>query len=392
MKTLTRRAARRAASRKAPVHLFERVVTILEEARSRVVRAVNSEMVAAYWLIGREIVEALQGGDARASYGARILAELSQKLTRRYGNGFSLPNLRMFRQFYLAYPAHPPGASAQGAENATPRVANLQGLEFPVLGAENLPTSHPAFHPSLSWSHYRVLMRVQAAEARAYYEEEAVAGAWSNTQLARQIGTRCFERLRMKGAARRGGAHPAIEEPRAIDTLKDPYVLEFLDLPDDPALHESALETAIIANLQSFLLELGKGFSFVARQKRLRFEEQDFYVDLVFYNYLIRCFVLVELKVGQLTHQDIGQMDGYVRLFDAHEKLPGDRPTVGLILCSEENAAVARYSVLHESQRICAATYLTFLPTEEELQRELRRQRRLIEEHHRGRPSELGRP
>ncbi len=327
-------------------------------------------MVLAHWHIGREIVEALQGGDARAGYGARLIEELSRRLTDRFGAGFSTTNLWDFRLFFQTYsgrrPAHeilhPPGGELAHARSTRSRASG--------------------FHPSLSWSHYRALMRVEKPEARDYYEQEAAGCGWSKLELERQIETLSYERLLMsrdkKGILER--ARWTQSATRPIDVLKEPYVLEFLALPDARELHESQLEDSILANLQRFLLELGKGFSFVARQRRMRLEDEDFYVDLVFYNYVLKCFVLIDLKVGRLTHQDIGQMDSYVRMFEAHEKLPGDNPTIGLILCSRKNEAVAKYSVLHESRQLFAARYITCLPSEDELARELERERRLIEE------------
>jgi predicted nuclease of restriction endonuclease-like (RecB) superfamily len=367
--------------------LFERVVTILEASRERVVRAVNAQMVTAYWLIGREIVEAVQGGDARAKYGERVLEELSHRLTERYGKGFSVPNLRNFRQFYTTYAGRsswverPLGRSLPRAITGhapADRSANPEKRYPP--GSESMAPPE-GFSVALGWSHYRALMRVENPKARAFYEREAASGGWSKAQLERQIESFYYERLLasrdkqgMLEAGRRGpgGLRPA-------DLLKDPYVLEFLDLPDVPRLHESSLEEAILANLQSFLLELGKGFAFVARQKHLRLDDEDFYVDLVFYNYVLKCFVLIDLKVGKLTHQDIGQMDTYVRIFEAHTRGEGDNPTIGLILCSKKNEAVARYSVLHESRQLFAARYLTYLPSEDEMARELERERQLIE-------------
>ncbi|HEU4410064.1 MAG TPA: PDDEXK nuclease domain-containing protein [Polyangiaceae bacterium] len=340
--------------------LFGRVVAILEAARGQVVRAVNAQTVMGYWLIGREIVEALQGGRARATYGERLIGELSRRLVERYGKGFSATNLGYFRQFYLAYPSR----------LAAGEIPHPTGGEF-----------EGGFHPALGWSHYRALMRVEKPEARAFYEREAAACGWSKAQLERQIESLYYERLLasrdkkgMLEAGRRGAGGL-----RPVDLLKDPDVLEFLDLPDAPRWHESTLEAAILADLQGFLLELGKGFAFVARQKRLRLDDEDFYVDLVFYNYVLKCFVLIDLKVGKLTHQDIGQMDTYVRMFEAHARGEGDNPTIGLILCSKKNEAVARYSVLHESRQLFAARYLTYLPSEEELARELERERQLIE-------------
>ena len=244
--------------------------------------------------------------------------------------------------------------------------------------ASQLP---PDFHPNLSWSHYRALMRVAAPAARRFYETEAVQANWSRRDLERQISSLFYERLLASPdqAALLESARQSAPLITALDMLKAPYVLEFLTLPQAPQLHENQLEQAIIDKLQHFLLELGRGFSFVARQKQMRFDDKDFYVDLVFYNYLLKCFVLIDLKIGPLTHQDIGQMDGYVRLYEAHDKVEGDNPTIGLILCSEKNSAVARYSVLHESAQLFAAKYQFTLPSEEDLQREILRERALIE-------------
>lgn len=360
-------AARRAVQRRTSAEdLFDRVVTILEEARSGVARAVNSHMVVAYWHIGREIVEALQRGQRRADYGARVIEDLSAGLTQRYGKGFSTRNLWDFRHFFQTYPDRRPATEI---------------LRPPGAELANAPAA--GFLPSLSWSHYRALMRVEKPEARAHYEQEAAACGWTKADLERQIETLSYERLLLsrdkKGILDRARRAGSAASP--VDVLKDPYVLEFLDLPDTPELRESQLELALLENLQRFLLELGKGFSFVARQKRMRLEDEDFFVDLVFYNYILKCFVLIDLKVGRLTHQDIGQMDSYVRMFEAHERLPGDNPTIGLILCSRKNEAVAKYSVLHESRQLFAARYITCLPTEEELARELERERRLAEAH-----------
>jgi predicted nuclease of restriction endonuclease-like (RecB) superfamily len=224
-------------------------------------------------------------------------------------------------------------------------------------------------------------MKVEGQPAREWYLREAASQQWSTRQLERQISVLYYERLlasRRKAPVRKEalGKLSAVEPEQFI---RDPYVLDFLGLSDYPALRESSVEQAIIDNLQAFLLELGRGFSFVARQKRMRFEEEDFYVDLVFYNYVLKCFVLIDLKVGKLTHQDIGQMDSYVRMFDAHARPPGDNPTIGLILCSKKNEAIARYSVLSENRQIFAAKYVHVLPTEDELRRELERERRLVE-------------
>jgi predicted nuclease of restriction endonuclease-like (RecB) superfamily len=272
-----------------------------------------------------------------------------------------------------------------GSELPAGQKQYLTGSELSHSGQRKTEEGQPlkGFHPNLSWSHYRALMRVDKKSARDFYETEAVACGWNRRQLERQIHSLFYERLLMsedkQGMLQQAGAEEK-ECLKPVDVLKDPYVLEFLDLPDAARLHESDLEQAIIDNLQQFLLELGKGFSFVARQKRMRFGDEDFYVDLVFYNFILKCFLLIDLKIGPLTHQDIGQMDGYVRMYEEHGKIKGDNPTIGLILCSEKNETIARYSVLNENKRLFASKYMLYLPTEEELARELARERRLIEE------------
>jgi len=365
--------------------LFARVASILEQARSNVVRSVNSNMVLAYWLIGREIVLELQGGEERAEYGRQIVENLSVRLMERYGKGFSTTNLWYFRQFYQAYAErlkilHPAGGELGGTTKLSPagRELTFTAKSHP-LGDE----SRLGFSPHLSWSHYRALMRVENADARLFYEQEAIECGWSKAQLERQIQSSYYQRI----IANRGKSGLAAaardrlpgESVPAENVLKSPYVLEFLGLPDAWELHESTLEQAIIDNLQLFLLELGKGFSFVARQKHIRFDDDDFYVDLVFYNFMIKCFLLIDLKIGKLTHRDVGQMDGYVRLFEDRFKVPGDNPTIGLILCSDKSEAVARYSVLSEGRQIFASKYLQFLPSEQELMREIEKERKQIE-------------
>ena len=239
------------------------------------------------------------------------------------------------------------------------------------------------FSPRLSWSHYRALMRVADPAPRAFYEREAAECGWSKVQLERQIQSSYYQRILANrgeaGLPSQGRERLPGEPMSAGQVLKSPYVLEFLGLPDSPELHENAFEQAIIDNLQTFLLELGKGFSFVARQKHIRFDDDDFYVDLVFYNFMLKCFVLIDLKIGKLTHQDVGQMDGYVRLFEDSFKVPGDNPTIGLILCSDKGQTVAKYSVLSEGRQIFASKYLQFLPSERELKLEIEKERRLIE-------------
>ncbi|XZE18464.1 PDDEXK nuclease domain-containing protein [Pirellulaceae bacterium SH449] len=314
-----------------------------------------------------------------------MVQNLSSRLTQRYGKGFSSVNLWLFRQFYQAfgtrvdflYPAGRESAEVDkfypaGRELTNNLVHNQAGVEFPH-----------SFSPQLSWSHYRALMRVQETEARDFYEREAAECGWTKAQLERQIQSSYYQRIianRGKEALIATDRERLPGDPAPIEAvLKTPYVLEFLGLPDSPKLHESDLEQAVIDNLQSFLLELGKGFCFVARQKHIRFDDDDFYIDLVFYNYLLKCFLLIDLKIGKLTHRDIGQMDGYVRAFEDRYKVLGDNPTIGLILCSDKSEAVAKYSILSEAKQVFASKYVQFLPTEEELKLELQRERKLIE-------------
>lgn len=364
--------------------LFERVATILDEARSSVVRAVNSRMVLAYWLIGREIVQALQGGESRATYGKAVIDGLAAKLTSRYGDGFSQTNLRSFRLFYLAYASREPSIrhtlrAESGAALPPPLNPSRDRQIQHTLCAESSPAW--VFHPSLSWSHYRAIMRVDKPDARDFYESEAAAAGWNVRELERQIHSLFYERLLAsrdkKGMVLEQRSGSSLD---AASVLKSSAVLEFLGLPDSPRLHESDLEQAIIDNLQTFLLEMGRGFSFVARQKRVVFEDDEFYVDLVFYNYLLKCFVLIDLKIGKLTHQDIGQMDSYVRLYEDLLKVEGDNPTIGLILCSEKNETIARYSVLKENKQLFAKKYRLHLPSERELAEELKREVMAIRE------------
>ncbi len=346
----------------APAPLLERVVAILEQARGNVVRAVNTQMVWAYWLIGREIVQELQGGEERAAYGQQVLDTLARSLSQRYGRGFSVTNLKYFRLFYQAY-------------------ADRLAIRHPA-GDELADPSAPGFSPQLTWSHYRALMRVDNVQARDFYEREAIAGGWDKRTLERQIHSLYYERtlqstqpalMLAEGRTRMASTTPS------VDVLKNPYVLEFLGLPNVAAFHESDLERAIITHLQRFLLELGSGFAFVARQKHIRIEEQDRYIDLVFYHCRLKFYLLIDLKVGKLTHGDVGQMDGYVRMFDGLFTEPDDNPTIGLILCTEKSETVARYSVLNDRKQIFAAKYMLNLPTEEQLRLEIERERQLIE-------------
>jgi predicted nuclease of restriction endonuclease-like (RecB) superfamily len=315
---------------------------ILEQARSKVRLAVNAAMVEAYWLIGQRIVREEQLGQAKAQYGLRLIEDLSAALTADFGKGFSYANLCNCRQFYLTFPDQ-----------------------------ANLYTTCR----DLSWSQLRLIMRVDSPQAMEYYCREARAQNWTVRQLERSIKSQSFQRL-LSSQASKMEAHGASSH---LEFIKDPYVLEFLQLPESGQVKESQLEQAIIGELQKFLLELGKGFSFVARQMRISTETSHFFIDLVFYNYLLKCFVLIDLKTDKLSHQDIGQMDMYVRMFDDLKRGEGDNPTIGIILCDSKDETVVKYSVLQENQQLFASKYQRILPTEEELVLELEREKRLIE-------------
>lgn len=318
------------------------VKQILEQARGKARSAVNAAMVEAYWLIGRRIVEEEQRGQHKAEYGARLIEDLSTALTADFGKGFSYANLYNCRQFYQTFPDQ-----------------------------EILYTACR----ELSWSHLRLIMRVDSPQAIDYYCREAREQNWTVRQLERNIKSQSFQRLLSSQAGKAKTSHASAH----LEFIKDPYVLEFLQLPEAGRLKERHLEQAIIDELQKFLLELGKGFSFVARQMRISTETSHFFIDLVFYNYLLKCFVIIDLKIGELSHQDIGQMDMYVRMFDDLKRGEDDNPTIGIILCDSKDETVVKYSVIKESQQLFASKYQRILPTEEELIAEIEREKRLIE-------------
>lgn len=365
--------------------LFDRVAAILEEARGQVVRAINSNMVIAYWLIGREIVQALQGGDDRAEYGKQLVAKLSKQLTERYGPGFSIANLKNFRQFYLCY-KHRRSSNGYpgGSQFPEPRKSYPPGSQLMAIAHvdDNESGLIQSFSSQLSWSHYRTLMRVHDEKARGFYEREAIEGGWDKRTLERQVHTQYYERCLHSQHPEKiiaDGRQLQAEPPLAADMLKNPYVLEFLGYPNFADLRESDVERAIITHLQRFLLELGNGFAFVARQKHIRIDEDDRFIDLVFYHCRLKFYLLIDLKMGKITHGDVGQMDGYVRMFDGLFTASDDNPTIGLILCTEKCDTVARYSVLNDRKQIFASKYMADLPTEEQLRLEIERERKLID-------------
>lgn len=335
-------------------------------------------MVIAYWEIGKRIVEEDQQGNDRANYGEHNLKELSKKLTIDFGSGFSVVSLTNFRKFYLMFSdVQKSSAVRTKLETATtselphkPEQENSSALRT------NFNTSLPhALRREVSWTHYRLLMRVEDEAARNYYMNEAAEQNWSTRVLERQINSLYFQRLLSSKNKQPLIAQTETEnqqdQPTIFDFVKDPYILEFLQLQPNATLYEKELETELLNKLQLFLLELGKGFSFVARQKRISADNEHFYIDLVFYNYILKCFILVDLKVGKLSHQDIGQMDLYVRYYEDQIKQDSDNPTIGLILCTEKNETIVKYSVLKESKQIFASKYKLYLPSEKQLIDEL---------------------
>ncbi|MDH1559279.1 PDDEXK nuclease domain-containing protein [Pseudomonas sp. MDMC216] len=328
--------------------LLTELAELIRQARQQAVRAVDAIQVQTCWEIGRHIVEFEQGGQARAAYGKKLLPTLASELTAEFGKGFDASNLRYMRLFYQAFPIR------------------------------------DALRHELSWTHYRTLLRVDSDSARQWYMNEAATQNWSTRALERQIGTLYYERL-LASQDRAAVELEAASKLQALgksprEFVRDPVLLEFLGLPNAGTMLEGELEQALIDQLQSFLLELGKGFAFVGRQQRISTESKDFYIDLVFYNYLLKCFVIFDLKRGELTHQDIGQMDMYVRMFDDLRRGPEDGPTVGIILCAQKDASVVRYSVLQGSEQLFASKYKLVLPSEEELRAELDRERARLAE------------
>lgn len=311
---------------------YKDVRFILQQAREEAYNRANGIMTYAYWNVGRRIVEQEQYGEKKARYGSYLINNLSKLLSDEFGAGFSVANLRNCRQFYLTFPEKSYGFSIAG---------------------------------KISWSHLRNIMRISDEEERNFYLDEVLAESWSVRALERNIKSGYYKRMlstQLSG-----------KENKALEFVKDPFVLEFMGIAQDKRQLESDLETAIINNLQKFLLEMGKGFSFVGRQMRICTETADFYIDLVFYNFILKCFVIIDLKTKKLTHQDIGQMDMYVRMFDDLKRGEDDNPTIGIIFCTDRDETIVKYSVLHESQQIFASKYMTVLPTVEELQKELER-------------------
>ena len=321
---------------------------ILKNARQKAYTAVNSAMVEAYWEIGRRIVEEEQNGKERAEYGKEILQNLSKELTEEFGKGYSYRTLREIRQFYLMF-------------------SDFE--KWRTVSAK------------LTWSHFQKVLRVSDKKARIFYLTEAAENMWSVRTLDRNISTLYYNRIvaSIDKKIVENEMKEKTKKLQAKEFIKNPVVLEFLDLPTNMSYTESQLEKALTDDIQKFMMELGKGFAFVERQQHIRTENSDFYIDLVFYNYILKCFVIVELKTGKLTHQDIGQLDMYVRMYDDLKKQENDNPTIGLLLCTDTDSTVIKYSVLNDNKNLFASKYVNYLPSEEELINEIERQKILFE-------------
>jgi predicted nuclease of restriction endonuclease-like (RecB) superfamily len=345
---------------KTDTEIYRKIVELLKEARKSVVRTINKTMVLTYFEIGRIIVEEEQKGKIRAEYGKELLKGLSDKLTAEFGKGFSITNLKQMRQFYLTYSI---------SDTVLEKIENSKKQQLPSVSFEKSQTLSDEFN--LSWSHYLFLMRIDNQDERKFYEKEAIENNWSLRELKRQFNSALYERLVLSrdknGVKQLSEKGQIIEKPQ--DTLKDPYILEFVGLKESTRYNETELEQKLIDKLEHFLLELGKGFAFIGRQVRFTFNEEHFRVDLVFYNRLLRCFVLIDLKIGQLTHQDLGQIQMYVNYYDRHVKLPEENKTIGIILCKDKNDALVEITLPENNEQIFASKYLTVLPSKEELKR-----------------------
>ena len=353
--------------------------SIVSKARSKAFAAVNYSLVERNWRIGQRIVEQEQNGASRAEYGKHVIEVASAALTKEFGKGFSETNIMNFKKFYLKFKELTIHQTL--SEEFKKQKQQTLSAESSLLPQKDQTQSAQFELRLLPWSHYERLIRVEDKKAREWYAKEAFNEGWSYRTLNRNINTLYYERLLMSKKKQ-----PVVNEMQdktkayqqdKLEYIKSPVVLEFLGLPEDTSLAESKLETAIINNLEKFLMEMGKGYALVARQQHIRTEENDYYIDLVFYNYLIKSFILVDLKVNRITYQDVGQMDMYLQMYDKMKKGPDDNPTIGIILCTETDSDVARYSTLAKNDQMFAAKYKLYLPDKEDLRREIERQKEL---------------
>ncbi len=348
---------------------------IAGEARRQAYRAADHLMVVRNWLIGWRIVEQEQQGKERAEYGKRVIALASESLTQEYGKGFSLASVKNFKQFYLTFRHLQIGQA----------MLSQFKMDESTIGQAMLSQSPQPFYSNLSWLHYERVMRVKDETARLWYLKEASREQWDYRTLQRNISSQYYYRLLQTPEQLHREVSDEMHQLTADferdkhSYLKNPVIAEFLGLPQNPVYSESKLETAIIDHLQTFIMELGKGYAFVARQQHIKTDMGDFYIDLVFYNIILKSYLIIDLKTTQITHQDVGQMDMYIRMYDEWKKEEGNNPTIGLLLCADTSTDLARYSILKESKQLFAAKYLTYLPSEEELSREIREQKEFFE-------------
>ncbi len=364
--------------KRSTADLFSRISVILESARTGIARTVNTTQVIANWLVGREIIEEEQGGKLRAKYGKAQLIELSGKLKRQYGAGYSVDNLEWFRLFYQTYP-HLLDAfisdSSRRISGGSPISDALRRISAETSNDRQWEPGQ--LSPNLSWTHYRRLTRIESLQARCFYEIESIKNSWAARELERQINSLLYERIAMskdkEGVVKLAAKGQEIACPS--DIFKDPVIIEFLGLPESERLVESSVEQGLIDNLQQFLLELGKGFAFLARQERITLDGDHFYIDLVFYHAVLKCYVLIDLKVGKLTHGDLGQMQLYVNYYDQEKRNDGDNPSLGLVLCTDKNDAVVKYLLgPDQSRKIFTSRYKLHLPSEADLVQEIQRE------------------
>jgi predicted nuclease of restriction endonuclease-like (RecB) superfamily len=339
---------------------------IIQQAKKQVYNSVNTAMVVSYWLIGKRIVEEEQSGEERADYGKFIVQSLSETLTKEFGSGFSKRSLWEYRQFYTVF-------------SVDDMTRTMSALSLPNNTNDNEIQIVRTLFAQLSWSHIRLIMRLTNNKAKNYYIKEASENNWSVRTLDRNISTQYYERLLLSDY-KEEVINEMLEKTQELqinklDFIKNPTVLEFLNLPTNKGYTEKELEKAIIADLHHFLLELGKGYAFVAQQQLIRTAAKDYFLDLVFYNYILKCFVLIDLKTERISHQDVGQMDMYVRMYDEHKKNENDNPTIGIVLCSETDTDIAKYSILKGNEQLFATKYKLYLPTEEELRAEIEREK-----------------
>lgn len=349
--------------------------SIAGEARRQAYRAADHVMVVRNWLIGWRIVEQEQQGKERAEYGKQVIALASEVLTQEYGRGFSTTNIKNFRRFYLMFKGLQIGQTASDQ-------FNMSVSKIGQIASDQLAVT---FYPNVSWSHYEALLRIEDETARLWYLKETASNQWEVKTLQRNISSQYYYRLLQTPEQLRHEVTDEMHQLTAdferdkLSYLKNPVIAEFLGLPQNHLFTEMKLETAIIDHLQTFIMELGKGYAFVARQQHIKTDMGDFYIDLVFYNIILKSYLIIDIKTTQITHQDVGQMDMYIRMYDELKKEEGNNPTIGLLLCADTSKDLARYSILNESKQLFAAKYLTYLPSEEELSREIREQKEFFE-------------